>query len=754
MEKYGHFSEDKKSFIITERDIPRNWYNYLFNKDYNTAVSHVGVGESVAQGERGLRAYPVTDRAVYIIDGKTFWQATGIPDGITEYDSYECVHNLGNTEITVTKNGIRTKLTFLVPQKGQFELWKLNVTNTSDEEKRIKAIAYAKNELDGPYKCQGYNTSQSDYSESSDSVKIRFEAALRKLGTIERYYGYMTSTRVDAYDTRHTAFIGTYGSKLLPKAVLSGGCTNSACFAEKALLAVESDFVLAPGESDCVIFNVGVAENDDEINANKCRFDCEEKFDAEKKAVSDYIEENTCGVSIKTPLEKLDGLFNFLKFETLMGAYWARVRSNGFRDMTSDSDCLLTFNPKVGLERLMHILSYQYPSGYAPRRYMNGQIQDSNFSDNAVWITFAVLTAVKEYGDISVLDREVKFNDGSSGTLYEHCKRAVDYLYHFQGERGLIKIWGGDWNDTLERAGLRGKGESVWLTIAWYRAAMEFIQLANMKKNEDDARWASELAEDMKEKVDKYGWDGEYYITAIDDDGNPIGSHTNDEAKIFALPNLWAYWSGISKDGKALRAYAAMEKELETKLGLRVSYPPFTYFHNNIGGMSCKAPGVHENGGVYLHVSAWKLATDSLLKRPASVQKVLYSMLPFTNSEVGDKAEPYMMFNSYFPEDCKYRYGTPGQSWRTASGPWLLKSLISYVFGLKCELAGLRLAPCLPPDWENCSISKDFRGAHYDIEYIGGGCEIEKIEVDGEEIEGNLLPYECGKNYKVKAYIK
>lgn len=27
--KYGHFNQDGSEFIITEPDIPRNWYNYI-----------------------------------------------------------------------------------------------------------------------------------------------------------------------------------------------------------------------------------------------------------------------------------------------------------------------------------------------------------------------------------------------------------------------------------------------------------------------------------------------------------------------------------------------------------------------------------------------------------------------------------------------------------------------------------------------------------------------------------------------------
>ena len=68
------------------------------------------------------------------------------------------------------------------------------------------------------------------------------------------------------------------------------------------------------------------------------------------------------------------------------------------------------------------------------------------------------------------MDETVPFNDGSESSVYEHVRRSVDFLYHFRGRNGLIRIWGGDWNDCMNEAGMKGEGVSVWLSIAWYRA--------------------------------------------------------------------------------------------------------------------------------------------------------------------------------------------------------------------------------------------------------------------------------------------
>ncbi|MFQ9802095.1 MAG: GH36-type glycosyl hydrolase domain-containing protein [Clostridia bacterium] len=398
-------------------------------------------------------------------------------------------------------------------------------------------------------------------------------------------------------------------------------------------------------------------------------------------------------VQIHTPNENLDRLLNYgLKHQANMGSRWARVRHNGYRDLTSDCECFGAVNPRLAWERIKRVLSYQYSNGYAPRTFLDGEIRDNNFADNTVWLTFTVYTLVKEMGDLRLLDEEVAFNDGTVATVYDHIKRSVEFLWNFRGLHGLVKVWGGDWNDGLNAAGLKGRGVSVWLSIAWYRANSQFAEIAAWKGQSADEQAAKARGEEMRRIVDEFGWDGEYYLCAYTDEDEKLGSSSCQEGKIYLIPQLWSVLSGIAMDGKEQKAMAAVDRYLDTELGSLVSYPPYSTYYSNIGDMTQKPPGVHENGGVYLHPMAWKLAVECMLKRNEKVEADLDKILPF------DKlCEPYVMCNSYFPQITGYRYRTAGQSWRTASGSWLLKSVLQFILGLQPELAGLRLDPCLPP---------------------------------------------------------
>lgn len=184
----------------------------------------------------------------------------------------------------------------------------------------------------------------------------------------------------------------------------------------------------------------------------------------------------------------------------------------------------------------------------------------------------------------------------------------------------------------------------------------------------------------------------------------------------------------------------AVEKYLSDPLGTVISSPAYTKWDGGIGSVTTKHAGIHENGGVYLHTIAWKIAADAMLGRADRVEADIECILPFRNKVVDGRAEPYIMCNSYFGKQTGYRYGTPGQSWRTAAGQWFQKALVNYVFGLLPEMDGLSIKPCLPTSWKTAAINKSFRGTNYHIKFENGGTRVKSITVNGKAIEGNILP--------------
>lgn len=748
MKEYGYFEE--KSYVITDRDTPRHWYNYLYNDEYISFVSQVGFGRGFAQDAMGRRLEVVDDRAVYLSEENHFWQANGLPveDAL---EDYRATHGIGYTDIMLKRYGIRSSCRFFVPNEGKREYIRVCVTNESEAVRTLRVIPYIATAIDGRYAPQGYETSFADFSREGNCAYAATWSAF-SYGRAKRFYAYLRSTEtVSGFDTRHTAFIGTYGTKNAPKALLGGGgCTNSECVAERMCLAVENKITLAAGESRVIYYTVGTEDEIAHIPAFGGE-EIESQFTAMREKYTALCDK----VSIETPWDDLNGLFNdWLKYQTNMGSRWARVRHNGFRDLTSDTECLGCFDAHLAAERLCRVLSFQYENGYAPRTFLDGAIQDKNFSDNTVWLVFAAHAITKELGDTSFLLREVKFNNGSSASVYEHVRRSVEFLWGFTGHDGLVKIWGGDWNDCMGQAGIRGKGVSIWLSIAFVRAAKMLSEMAKWLEKTADAKEAAERASVMEARVNEFGWDGDRYLYAISDDYIPIGARENKEGSMFALPQLWSVFADFERS-RSLTAMDTLERELNTDLGLLVSAPPYTEYLSHVGAVCLKHPGLHENGGPYLHAAVWKLAVDSTLGRNDKVEEGLQKILPAHHKYFETAGEPYAMFNSYMGIETGYRAGKPGQSWRTASGQWLLYSLVRFVYGLVPEFDGLRLAPCLPPSFRDTRITKLFRGCRYNVHYVQkdeGGCnQIERLTVNGKDanpslpirpIEGGVLDIE------------
>jgi len=743
--KYGNFQKNGLEFYIHTKDIPRNWYNYLWNDNYITFVSQAGAGTSFLQDDIGNRIPLVNDRSIFIVEDNENWGICGLPVE-QKTDSYSCTHGLGYTVIHTENKGISSDLTFFVPNDDSCEIWHLKVHNKSDKKRVFKTLAYFGTQFDTTYIRQGYTNSTSEYNEEINGLVCWSHRNFNGI-TNNHHCGFMSlSEKADGFEGTVNGYIGTYGSYAYPKAVRNGGLSNTGCNGEKLGYALEKRFELEPNEVKEVTFVCGIAFSMDDVIILHKKYKNPEQVYTELEKVKNKFLEQTNGVFINTPDTELNYLFNWLKHQSNLGSRWARVRHNGYRDITSDCECLGAVNPELALERFKRILSYQYSNGYAPRTFIDGKICDNNFADCTVWLTYTATSIIKEMGDKSILDMPVKFNDDTEASVYEHLRRSVEFLYNFRGLHNLIKLWGGDWNDCLNTAGLQGKGVSIWLSIAWVRAAKMFAELAEIAGKDDDKELALNRIKEMQDIIETMGWDGEYYLCAYNDWDEKVGSKECEEGKIFLIPQIWSVFSGLNRQ---IEAMDSAEKYLSSPLGTLVSKPAYSKFNPRLGEVTTKPAGVHENGGVYLHTIAWKIAADSILKRAENVEKDIETILPFRNKIVDGKAEPYIMCNSYFGEQTGYRYGTPGQSWRTAAGQWFEKALINYVYGLMPEMDGLKIDPCLPPSWRECSITKVFRNTTYNIKYINHGTTIDSITVDGSIIEGNILPLKDGKTVEV-----
>jgi len=149
--QYGHFSQDKKEYIVTNPNTPRPWFNYLFNDTYHALVSSTGGGYSYFKDpkyHRILRYDHISidrpGRYIYARDNSSgeIWSLNWQPIR-KKLDSWECRHGLGYSIITSEYKGIKAEITYLVTQKDPAEIWNVKVTNTSKDKKDITLFPFA-----------------------------------------------------------------------------------------------------------------------------------------------------------------------------------------------------------------------------------------------------------------------------------------------------------------------------------------------------------------------------------------------------------------------------------------------------------------------------------------------------------------------------------------------------------------------------------------------------------------------------------
>ncbi len=730
MEKYGHF--EKNGYLITQRNTPRHWSNYLYNEEYITSVSQVGYGRSIAQDQQGYRLNVISDRAIYICDEERLWQANGLPIH-KKLQHYQCEHHIGYTDITVNYRSIRSHCRFFVPTEGKREYLRVSLKNESHHTRTLKIMPYyALQHAEDVTDVKGV------FLEDQNCVISCAHAHFD--GAFAKQYTYLLSTdTVTGYDACQSAFIGPYGNKLQPAAIIENmGCTNSDCVGEKSCLVLENTITLLPGESKVFYYTVGVENSPEHIP----QFLPAEIEDQLSSVISGY-ETSYKSLRIHSPWEDLNQLFNdWLKYETDLGAFWGKIDHNHFGVIAGNAQCLSCIDAVSASKKLCRILSYQHENGYAPRIFEDGKILDCYNSDSALWAVSAAHSVTKELGNVDFLLQKIPFNNGESATIYEHVKRALLYLWKSTGHFGLIKIQGGDWNEGIDSAGMEGKGVSVWLSIAFVSAARKLSEMANWIGSEADSKTGAFYAQEMEKRILQYGWDNDRYIYAISDDKKFIGAASCNDGALFAMPQIWSVLAKLDAEHCEI-AMDTLEQQLNTDLGLVACAPPYSYSHSHIGSLTRQQPGVANNGSVHLQIAAWKLMADSLLSRNDKVEEGLRKILPDHQEYHQTFGEPYVLPEYYYATPTMDHMGQPGPSWKNATAPWLMYALVKYIYGLQTEFGGLLIKPCLPISWRECSISKTFRECQYNIHYVqkdNGPCNtIEAIYVNGIQVN-TFLP--------------
>jgi cellobiose phosphorylase len=726
--------------VAGDRVPPAPWSNVIANPDGGFVVTERGGGFTWAGNSYFYRltpwhndpaADPVSE-AVYLqdVEAGELWSPTPGPargDG-----AYSVRHGAGSTTFEHAREGIATRFTLGMADDAAVKLGVLQVTNTGAKPRRLTLTTYVEWTL-GVLR-----------EHTQHQVRTTFDrdhGAILAQNTFDPQFAGWTAFHaitesVTAYTASRTEFLGRNGSAeapagLHPGATLSGatGAGIDPCAALQCVLELDA------GETREITLLLGAAP--DEAAARRAlaeHRDVERARAALDRGVACW-EERLSVVTVRTPEPTFDAMLNrWALYQALACRMWARSAlyqssgAYGFRDQLQDVMAFVYAEPGLAREHILRAASRQFLEGDVQHWWhpQSGRGVRTRFSDDLAWLPYVTDHYVRTTGDASILDEYVPFLTmralepdehevydlpqvtDEHGSVYEHCLRALRRACT-TGAHGLPLIGGGDWNDGMNRVGVEGRGESVWL--AWFLIATlrAFAERAGAR---GDAAVAGELrrqAGAYTAAVEAHGWDGAWYRRAFFDDGTPLGSLASDECRIDSIAQSWSVISGAGdphRQGLAMRSLEEYLVRQDARLVMLLT-PPFDETPKDPGYIKGYLPGVRENGAQYTHAALWAVLATALERRGDRAFELFQMLNPLTHArtpaEVATyKVEPYVVAADVYTAEGQL--GRGGWTWYTGSASWMYRVGLEGILGLEKRGDSLVVEPRAPTSWREYSI--------------------------------------------------
>lgn len=803
--RYGHFDDEHREYVITDPKTPWPWINYLGNEDFFSLISNTAGGYSFYKDAKFRRltryrynSVPMDNggRYFYLKDGDTIWNPGWKPCK-TPLDFYECRHGMNYTRITGRKNAVEASVLFFVPLHTWGDVQKLTLQNLGTETKTLKLFSFQE------WCLWNAATDMENFQRNFSTGEVEVEGSViyHKTEYRERrnhYAFYSVNASIDGYDTDRETFVGLYNEFAEPEAVVEGRARNSFAHGWSPIASHYIEVTLAPGESRDFVFLLGYVENAPEekfagkqtINKEKALrmiadFDTTAKVDRAFDELKTYWDSLLSVFTLKSGNAKLDRMVNIWnQYQCMITFCMSRSasffesgigRGMGFRDSNQDLVGFVHQIPERARARIIDIASTQFPDGGCYHQYQPLSKRGNNdigggFNDDPCWLIFGTVAYIKETGDFSILDEMVPFDNqpGSEVTLFEHLKVSMNHVLNNLGPHGLPLIGRADWNDclnlncfswdpnesfqTTENKSEGSKAESLMIAGLFVVTGKDYVELCRHLGKHEEAERMAQAVSDMEEAVKKHGWDGNWFLRAYDFFGNKIGSHENEEGKIFIESQGWCTMAGIGlEDGFVDKALDSVKERMECEHGIVLNNPAYTTYHVEMGELSSYPEGYKENAGIFCHNNPWVIIGETVAGRGDDAWSHYTKILPSYVEEKYQtlhKVEPYVNCQMVAGKDAA-RPGEGKNSWLTGTAAWMWYTVSEFILGIKPSYDGLTIDPCLPTSAKEYEVCRKFRGAEYIIKVKnpkGVNKGVRSLLLDGQRMEGNTVPFSEGRH--------
>ena len=787
--RFGYFDDKNKEYVVERPDTPRSWSNYLGSTEYGAIITNNAGGysfyKSAAQGRFTRLRFNVIPmdqpgRYFYIHDkeSKKYWSASWQPVGksLKKYKS-ECRHGTAYTKISSEYSSIKTETLYFVPLGKTYECWHLKIKNTGRKKRKLSVFTYVEY-------ANNWNLSQ-------DMVNLQYSQYILKMNVVDNIIDHGTNVHmpsmpehfeddgqgrhtflaiagasVKGFDTDREVFLGPYRTYTNPIVVKEGKCKNSIAVGDNGCGVLQVDVDLKKGESKELIVLMGIGAANVEGKNAVLEVGKPTKVKKEFKKLKDYWHSRLEGITAKTPDKAFNSMLNMWNpYNSMMTYTWSRAASLiytgerdglGYRDTVQDMLGVLHLIPDDIRKRLELMITGQVSTGGAmpvvkPFSHKPGNEkapdEEEYRSDDCMWLFNTIPAYVKETGDISFYEKILPYADKGEDTVLGHLRRAIQFNLDHSGTHGLPSGLSADWNDCLV---LGYEGETIFVAFQLRYALKTYIEICELLSKPEEIKWAEDHLKTLDENLEKYAWDGEWYLRAYRDDGLKFGSKENDEASIFLEPQPWAVISGHTTKEQSEKLLDVVKDHLLTDYGLMINDPPVEKTDPKVIKSRLFNKGMKENASIFNHTQSWVIIAETLLGRGNQAYDYYRRFMPSaynTKAELRE-IEPYV-YSQFTHSKYSPRYGASRLPWLTGTASWAYYTATQFILGIQPDYSGLRIDPCIPSKWKEMKITRKFRNKIFNITIKnknGAQKGVKKIILNDKRMEGNLIPVELMKD--------
>jgi len=773
---YGGFDPETGEYVIVlegGRTTPAPWVNVMANPEFGALVSEAGIGCTWAKNSHENRITtwnndPVSDgtgEVFYVRDEETgeFWSPTPLP--VRSAEPYVIRHGHGYTRFEHTSHGIGHEIDWFVAAADPVRVVRMHLSNTTGRTRHLSVTHFIEWALgDSRSRAQQRVTTWWD-----DDARMLMAHNWFNPDFPGEPAFFACDCDVDSYTASRTEFIGRNGDPRNPAAMHHRALGRSAGRFLDNCGALMRKLTLEPGADATITFLLGQTETVEAAHALVRRFREPGAATAALEDVRAMWDDVLGAVEVSTPDAALDRMVNGRALhQALACRFWGRTATYqssgafGFRDQLQDCLALLYTRPELVRDHIIEATRHQFPEGDVLHWWqpVSGRGVRTRFADDRLWLPFVVAEYVRSTGDTTILDVEVPYLEGPPvpddredlylqvqpsirvASVYEHCCAAIE-VSDGTGEHGLPLMGGGDWNDGMNRVGIGGRGESVWM--AWFLDVVlrTFAPIVELLDDPVLAETYRDRADALIVAVEREAWDGAWYRRAFFDDGTPLGSKYSEECKIDAIAQAWATISGAGDPTRARRALESVEEKLvRWEDGLvALLTPPFDRMVQDPGYIKGYVPGVRENGGQYTHAAIWVALAYALMGDGDEAVALLDLINPVNHaldeaSAERYRVEPYVIAADVYAVEP--HTGRGGWTWYTGSASWYYRVAVRDILGLHLEAENgtryARIDPCVPKSWTAWRMTFRDGATTYKIALEnprGANRGVERVTLDG-----------------------